>query len=75
MTRLSFSLLKRSVMEMTMHINGQLVDSIKVHVDTHDNERYLNWLKEGLRLKHQYLLNAMQTEPSFYLVLPQNNKK
>lgn len=56
-------------MELKMNIDGKTLDSIKVHAPTCNNEKYLAWLKDGLRIKHQHLLLQLQTEPFFYLEL------
>ena len=54
-------------MEMKMEMNGRILDIIKVYDANHQNEKYLDWLKEGLRMKHHHLLLQLQKEPCFYL--------
>jgi len=56
------------IMEMKMQLGERELDSIKVHQDALGDKRYLDWLKQGLRRKHQSLLATFHTEPLFFIV-------
>lgn len=57
-------------MELTMKVNGQVLDSIKVYVPMSEDEQYLTWLKKELRRKHQHILTNEKEEPLFLLNHP-----
>jgi hypothetical protein len=61
------STFKTFFMEMTMKVNGNVLDSIKVYVPMCEDERYLAWLKKELRRKHQHMFSNGQAEPLFFL--------
>jgi hypothetical protein len=54
-------------MELTMKVNEQVLDCVKVYVPMCGDERYLAWLKKELQRRHQQTLLAMQSEPVYFL--------
>jgi hypothetical protein len=64
----AWSTFKTFFMEMTMKVNGNVLNSIRVYVPMSKDERYLAWLKNELRLMHQHMLFNEQAEPIFSLV-------
>lgn len=60
-------------MELIMQIDGKVLDAIKVHVPTSQDDQYLNWLKCGLRRKHEQIIHQWGAEPKFYLHIKTEN--
>lgn len=59
--------LKSSFMDLTMKVNEQVLDSIKVYAPMCGDERYLIWLTKELQQRHRQTILAARSEPVILL--------